>query len=59
MPDFDGPTAERLLRQLVDLAPWAGGLIAGAVALRIMEEKPSELLRALAQLLWGWKHPKR
>lgn len=48
----------RLLDKLVPLAPWAGGLLVVAVCLRVVGERPSSLLEALAALLWGWRRPK-
>lgn len=33
-------------------------IIFGAIALRIMNERPSSLINALANLLWGWRRRK-
>lgn len=44
-----------LLDKLVPLAPWAGAALVAAVCLRVAGERPSDLITALAGLVWGWR----
>jgi hypothetical protein len=56
---MDGLNAEttqaiaRLIDVVATLAPWAGGLLVISICFRVMNEKPSDLVRALGRLFRG------
>lgn len=54
-------------QEVVEILKWiwtqpvtgiTSAIIFGAIALRIMDEKPSSLINAVANLLWGWRRRK-
>ena len=55
MDYFEAESFTKILDALVRIAPGAGFMVVTSVCFKIMGEKPSSLLQALAALLWGWK----
>jgi len=43
----------RLIDVLTTLAPWAGAALVVSICFRLMGEKPSDLIKALARLFRG------
>lgn len=53
MPEFSVESLSDLIAALIPLAPWAGGLIVVSFCFRITNEKPHEIINALANLIRG------
>ena len=54
--DMNVETAQalsRLIDVITELTPWAGAAVVTAVFFRVIDDKPSDLIKALGELIRG------